>query len=99
MIVNIYQAAAVMVIFNTIIVFASFLTKPLYSLLSENFYSQIDEVKSFIKKDKDFLIQRIFNISIFISLLSFILYISWHIYSKFMAWRTSFKFLPATNNM
>ena len=65
-------AAAVMVIFNTIIVFASFLTKPLYSLLSENFYSQIDEVKSFIKKDKDFLIQRIFNISIFISLLSFI---------------------------
>ena len=66
-------AAAVMVIFNTIIVFASFLTKPLLSLLSENFYSEFDVMKTFIKSDKDFLIQRIFNISIFISLISFVM--------------------------
>ena len=65
-------AAAVMVIFNTIIVFASFLTKPLYSLLSENFYSEIEVVTSFIKSDKDFLIQRIFNFSILISLICFL---------------------------
>ena len=66
-------AAAVMVIFNTIIVFASFLTKPLLSLLSENFYSELDVMKTFIKSDKDFLIQRIFNISIFISLITFVM--------------------------
>ena len=65
-------AAAVMVIFNTIIVFASFMTKPLYSLLSENFYSELEVVTSFIKSDKDFLIQRILNFSIFISLICFL---------------------------
>lgn len=65
-------AAAVMIIFNTIIVFASFLTKPLYSLLSENFYSEFEVVTSFIKSDKDFLLQRIFNFSIFISLICFL---------------------------
>ena len=40
------------------------MTKPLLSLLSENFYSEFDVMKTFIKSDKDFLIQRIFNISI-----------------------------------
>ena len=65
-------AAAVMVIFNTIILFASFLTKPLLSLLSENFYNELDVEKSFIKSGKDLLIKKIFNISLFFSLISFV---------------------------
>ena len=68
-------SAAVMIFYNLFISYTSLFIKPLYSVLSENFYNS-EQSDSVLKKSRQEIISTIFNVSLILSLLFF-----WIIYS------------------